>query len=76
MIGKVARMMAGRSVARKLGYSAGAGAVAGLLAPFVIKKTLSLIGKAGKAAANSRRRPVEPEYGKPLSRRGIGPEGG
>ncbi len=76
MIGKVARMMAGRSVARKLGYSAGAGAVAGLIAPFVIRKTLSLVGKAGKAAVKSRQRPVEPEYGKPLDRSGIGRDGG
>ena len=66
MIGKVARMMAGRSVARKLGYGAGAGAVAGLLAPFVIRKALSLAGKAGKSVAKARRRPVEPEYGKRL----------
>jgi hypothetical protein len=66
MIGKVARMMAGRTVARKLGYGAGAGAVAGLVVPFVIRKALSLVGKAGKAAANSRRRPAEPEYGKRL----------
>ena len=62
MIGKVARMMAGRSVARKLGYSAGTGAIVGLLAPYAIKKILSLAGKAGKAAAEARRQPVEPEY--------------
>ena len=66
MIGKVARMMAGRSVARKFGYSAGAGAVAGLLAPFVIRRALSLVGKAGKAAVKSRERPVEHKYGKRL----------
>ena len=62
MIGKVARMLAGRSVARKRGYSAGAGAVAGLLAPFVIKRVLSLMGKVGSAAADARRRRKGPEY--------------
>jgi hypothetical protein len=66
MIGKVARMMAGRSAARKLGYGAGAGALVGLVAPFAIKKTLSLIGKAGKAAVETRRGSVKPEYGKRL----------
>lgn len=74
MIGKVARMMAGRSVARKFGYSASAGAVAGLLAPFVIKKALALVGKAGKAAVKSRQAPVEPVYGQRLGSTGIGPD--
>jgi hypothetical protein len=74
MIGKVARIMAGRSLARKFGYSAGAGAVAGLLGPFVIKKALSLVGKAGKAAVKSRERPVKQEYGRPLGDAGIGPD--
>jgi hypothetical protein len=74
MIGKVARMMAGRSLARKFGYSAGAGAVAGLLAPFVIRKALSLVGKAGKAAVKSRQGAVEPEYGQRLGSTGIGPD--
>ncbi len=62
MIGKVARMAIGRSMARKRGYGAGAGAVAGLLAPFVIKRVLSLLGKAGGAAADSRRRRKGPKY--------------
>ena len=74
MIGKMARMMAGRSLARKFGYSAGAGAVAGLLAPFVIGKALSLVGRAGKAAVKSRRRPPEPEFGRRLGDAGIGPD--
>ena len=62
MIGKVTRMLAGRSVAKKRGYSAGAGAVAGLLAPFVIKRVFSLLGKAGGAAADARRRRKGPKY--------------
>ena len=62
MIGKVARMMAGRSLAKKRGYGAGAGAVAGLLAPFVIKRVLSLVGKAGSAALDSRRRSKGAKY--------------
>jgi hypothetical protein len=62
MIGKVARMMAGRSLARKRGFSGGAGAVAGLLAPFIVKRAFSLIGKAGGAAADARRRRKGPKY--------------
>lgn len=62
MIGKVARMAVGRNMARKRGYSAGAGAVAGLLAPFVIKRLLSLVGKAGSSAADARRRKKGPKY--------------
>ena len=62
MIGKVARMIAGRSLARKRGYGGGAGAVAGLLAPFVVKRVISLIGKAGGAAADVRRRRKGPKY--------------
>jgi hypothetical protein len=62
MIGKVARMMAGRSLARKRGLSGGAGAVAGLLAPFVLKRVFSLMAKAGSAAADARRRGKGPKY--------------
>ena len=68
MIGKVARMMAGRSLARKSGFGGGAGAVAGLLAPFVFKRLFSLAGKAGGAAADARRRRKGPKYlDRPLS---------
>jgi hypothetical protein len=62
MIGKVARMLAGRSLAKKKGYSGGAGAVAGLMAPFVMKRVFSLIGKAGGAAAKAKRRRSRPKY--------------
>ena len=62
MIGKVARMVAGRSVARKRRYGGAAGAVAGLLAPFVIKRLFSMVAKAGGAAADARRRRKGPEY--------------
>lgn len=66
MIGKVARMMVGRSAAQRHGYSAGAGAIVGLLAPFAIRKTFSLLGKVGAKVSESRKRTVEPEYGSPL----------
>ncbi|HEX8214859.1 MAG TPA: hypothetical protein VF582_05240 [Allosphingosinicella sp.] len=62
MIGKVARMMAGRTLARKRGYSAHARAVAGLLAPFLIKRLVLLAGQAGGAAADARRRRRGPKY--------------
>ena len=69
MIGKVARMAIGRSLATKRGYSAGAGAIAGLLAPFVIRRVLSLVGKAGSAARDARKRRRGPEYLSHLSQR-------
>ncbi|HEX8402454.1 MAG TPA: hypothetical protein VF628_12205 [Allosphingosinicella sp.] len=74
MIGKIARMMAGRSAARRLGYGAGSGALVGLVAPFAIRTLVSLVGKAGRKATDARRRPVEPEFGQPVSRQGIGPD--
>ena len=47
MIGKVVRMLVGRSIARKRGFSGAAGAAIGLLAPVVLKR-------AGKAVARRR----------------------
>ena len=47
MIGKVVRMLVGRSMARKRGYSGAAGAAIGLIAPIVLKR-------AGKAVAKRR----------------------
>ena len=62
MIGKVARMLIGRSMARKRGLSGAAGAAAGLIAPFVLKKAGLLVKKGGAAAAEKRRRRREPTY--------------
>jgi hypothetical protein len=50
MIGKLIRALVGRSMARKHGLSGAAGAAAGLLAPFVVKKSASLIAKGGHRA--------------------------
>lgn len=62
MIGKLVRMSAGRSLARKSGYSGAAGAVAGLLAPFVIRRLAGMVGKGASAAAAARRKGRPPEY--------------
>lgn len=63
MIGKLARALAGRSVARRNGMSGAAGAAAGLLAPLVIKAGASLLSKAGRRAADTRRVRRGPDYG-------------
>ena len=67
MIGKVVRMLVGRSMAKKRGFSGAAGAAAGLLAPFVLKRAGSLLAKGGSAAKARRRRRREPKYLGPLT---------
>jgi hypothetical protein len=62
MIGKLIRMLVGRSMAKKRGYSGLAGAAAGLIAPTLIKHGASLIGKTGSAALAVRRRRREPNF--------------
>lgn len=62
MIGKLIRMLVGRSLAKKRGYSGLAGAAAGLLAPTVIKHGASLIGKTASAAFGGHRREQDPNY--------------
>jgi hypothetical protein len=62
MIGKMVRMLVGRSMARRRGLSGAAGAAAGLLAPFVLKRAGSLLASGGKAAVKARRRRREPKY--------------
>ena len=62
MIGKLVRMIVGRSMAKKRGYSGAAGAAAGLLAPFLIKKVAGLARKSGSAALEARRERREPKY--------------
>lgn len=62
MIGKLVRMLVGRSMARKRGLSGAAGAAAGLLAPLVIKQAGSLLANGSKAAVRARRRRREPTY--------------
>ena len=67
MIGKVVRMLVGRSIARKNGFSGAAGAAAALIAPAVLKR----IGKAVKkrrSAAKARRQEREaPKYVGPVT---------
>ncbi len=62
MIGKVVRMLVGRSIARKRGFSGAAGAAAGLLAPLVLKSAGSMLAKRRSAAREARRREREPKY--------------
>ncbi len=62
MIGKLIRMLVGRSLAKKRGYSGVAGAAAGLLAPVVLKKVGSLAHKGGSAAVRKRRERRAPKY--------------
>ena len=62
MIGKLIRMLVGRSMAKKRGYSGVAGAVAALLAPKLLKHGASALGNTGSAALAARRRRREPNY--------------
>lgn len=62
MIGKLIRALIGRSVARRHGLSGAAGAAAGLLAPFVVKKGASLLSRGGHRAVEARRRRRAPRY--------------
>ena len=62
MIGKLIRMLVGRSVARKRGYPGLAGAAAGLIAPALIKRSASLLGKGASAALAAKRRGTAPKY--------------
>jgi hypothetical protein len=54
MIGKVVRMMVGRSMARRRGFSGAAGAALGLLAPIVLKKVGGALSRQ-RAAKKARR---------------------
>jgi hypothetical protein len=67
MIGKIVRMLVGRSMARKRGLSGAGGAAAGLVAPFVLKRAGSLVRKGGAAAAEARRRRRAPKYLGPIT---------
>jgi hypothetical protein len=69
MIGKLIRMLVGRSMARKRGYSGIAGAAAGLLAPTLLKHGAAAVGKTGSAALAARRERKQPNFApQPLSR--------
>lgn len=62
MIGKIAGAAFGRSLARRRGFSPGAGMAAGLFAPFLIRKALSLVGRGLSASAERRRERRSPHF--------------
>jgi hypothetical protein len=62
MIGKIAGAAFGRSFARKRGFSPAAGMAMGLFAPFLIRKTLSVVGKGLSARAERRRERRAPHF--------------
>ena len=62
MIGKVVRMLVGRSIARKRGFSGAAGAMVALLAPVVLKKAGSAIAKRRAAKKARREEQRAPKY--------------
>jgi hypothetical protein len=67
MIGKVMRILVGRSVARRNGFSGLAGAAVGLLAPVVIKKASGAISKRRKAKKQRREERDMPKYVGPVT---------
>ena len=62
MIGKLIRIYVGRKVAQKHGYSGVVGALAGLVAPKLVKRIGSLARKSGSAALERRRERRAPRY--------------
>jgi hypothetical protein len=62
MIGKIVRMLVGRSIARKNGFSGAAGAAAGLLGPIVLKQAGSLLKKRRSVARQRRKERDAPKY--------------
>jgi len=62
MIGKVVRMLVGRSIARKRGFSGAAGAAVALLAPVILKKAGGVIAKRRAAKKVRREEQRAPKY--------------
>ena len=62
MIGKVVRMLVGRSIARKRGYSGAAGAAIGLIAPVVLKRAGRAVAKRRAARREAKREQRAPKY--------------
>lgn len=62
MIGKIVRMLVGRSLARSRGFSGAAGIVAGLVAPVLIKRGAGMLAKGAGAARQKRRERRAPKY--------------
>ncbi len=67
MIGKVVRMLVGRSIARRNGFSGAAGAAAGLIGPVVLMKVGGAIASRRKAAKALRREREAPRYVEPVT---------
>jgi len=62
MIGKVVRMVVGRRLARRHGFSGLAGAAVGLLAPIVLRKAGGYVAKKRAARKERKREEKMPKY--------------
>ncbi len=62
MIGKVVRMLVGRSLARRRGFSGAAGAAAGLIAPIVLKRAGEAIAKRRAVKRKEKAEREAPKY--------------
>jgi len=62
MIGKMVRMVVGRRLARRHGFSGLAGAAVGLLAPVVLRKAGSFVSKKRAARKQRKREERMPKY--------------
>lgn len=67
MIGKLLRMLLGRSIARRNGLSGAAGAAAALIAPVVLKRVGKTVRKRRSAAKARRREREAPKYVGPVT---------
>ncbi len=67
MIGKVVRMLVGRSVARRNGLSGAAGAAAAVIAPAVLSKLGGAVARRRAAKKAARREREAPRYVGPIT---------
>ena len=67
MIGKVVRMLVGRSVARSRGYSGVAGAAIALIAPVLVKRAGKAVAKRSAARREAKREREAPKFVGPIT---------
>lgn len=69
MIGKVVRMLVGRSMARSRGYSGAAGAVIALVAPVLVRRAGKAVAKRSAARRERKRELEAPKFAGPITQR-------
>jgi hypothetical protein len=68
MIGKVVRMLVGRSMARSRGYSGVAGAAIALVAPVLVRRAGKAVAKRTAARREAKREREAPQFVEPITK--------